>query len=275
MINNEDRTLYLNEKRGLIVRRDGPSLWIKEKGRAGRRVPVRYINMVIIMGNIKMDAGTVTLFTENNIPVTFLSLRGESLGIALPGRYHGMSHTERQKRIFGSSHALSQYRMWLASIRRKYQIKTLKNIAYPVALKYSDVGFRDRDYRDCINQAKNHNGQRWQAAHAVIGNLFGEMVIKQIIGAGFDPHIGDREKQSHFGFAHDICYAMLPLVDCLLLRFIESSGTSHFIIDKENNCLLSREGIKYVVQTFEARKGTLLSEINSTLLNFFELLRNV
>ena len=275
MTNDTDKTLYLNEKQGLMVRRDGPSLWIKEKGRAGRRVPVRLINMVFIMGNIKMDAGTITLFTENNIPVSFLNVRGETLGVALPGNYHGMSHIERQKNIFGSDRTRERYRTWLASMRRNFQIKTLKNIVYPIAATYMDVGFRERDYRACISKIKNRKEQRWQAAQSVVGNLFIEMVIKKIIEAGLDPHTGDRDKKSYFGFAHDLCYVMLPTVDCLLLRFIESAEASDFIVDRENNCLLSRDGIKHLVYIFEENKKAFLSGIDNTLFAFFEFLREM
>ena len=59
-----ERTLYLNEKKGLVVMRDGPSLWIREKDKAGTRIPARLIDMVFIVGNIKMDAGTLMLLQK-------------------------------------------------------------------------------------------------------------------------------------------------------------------------------------------------------------------
>ncbi|MFN3531862.1 MAG: CRISPR-associated endonuclease Cas1, partial [Candidatus Brocadia sp.] len=67
-----DRTLYLNENTTLNVIRDGPSIVVKEGKKSGRRVPARMIQRVIITGNIKLETSLITLFTQNNVPVTFL-----------------------------------------------------------------------------------------------------------------------------------------------------------------------------------------------------------
>lgn len=274
-MNEEERTLYLKEKRGLVVRRDGPSLWVKEKGRAGRRVPARLINMVFVFGNIKMDTGAITLFTENNIPVTFMNIRGEALGIALPGRAGSSFYVERQRIIFESDHLRERYKTWLTAMRRKLQIQTLKSVSYPQAKEYMRIGFRERDYRACIERMRQGKHHHWKAAHTIVGNICAEMVIKKIIDVGLDPHRGARSTEPHFGFSHDLCAIMLPSVDFLLLKFLRSSDESHFTVDRENNCVLSKEGMRHLVCEFERYKKLLHSALDNVILSFFELLREV
>ncbi len=271
---NNDRTLYLNEKRGLVVRRDGPSLWIKEKGRAGRRVPAKLINMVYVIGNIRMEAGVITLFTENGIPVTFLNVKGEVTGLALPGSFqNGAGIMARQRAVFESGRRRDQYRTWLLSVRRRYQLKTLQHAAGSTAILYMDKGFRERDYRSCIEKARRGNEQRWRAACTIVGNLMTEMVVGRIMEAGLDPHAGARSGEHYFTFAHDLCRALLPLADLFLLRFVETSRDHHFAVDRANKCLLSREGIRNLVYRFEESKKMLLQETDNTVLSFFEFMR--
>jgi hypothetical protein len=274
-MNEDERTLYLNEKRGLIVRRDGPSLWVKEKGRAGIRVPVRLINMVFVFGNIKMDTGAITLFTENSIPVTFMNIRGEPLGIALPGHSGSSYYVERQKIIFESDQILERYKTWLTAMRRKLQVQTLKNVAHSLAMQYMDTGYREGDYRACIDKMRQGNQHRWRAAQTMVGNICAEMVIKKIIDAGLDPHRGSRTKEIHFGFAHDLCSVVLPSADFILLKFLKSSDASHFIVDTEDNCTLSKDGLKHLVLVFEMHKKMLHSTLDKIILSFFEFLREV
>lgn len=274
-MSEDERTLYLNEKRGLIVRRDGPSLWIKEKGRAGRRVPARLINMVFVFGNIKIDTGVITLFTENNTPVSFMNIRGEPLGIALPGRTSYSFYVERQRIIFESDQIRERYKTWLTAMRRKLQIRTLKYLSCPLVTEYMRTGFRERDYHTCIEKMRQGNQHRWRAAQTIVGNICAEMIIKKIIDTGLDPHRGAHTKEAHFGFAHDLCSVMLPSVDFLLLKFLESSDVSHFMVDTENNCMLSKEGIKWLVHEFETHKKMFYSTLNKIIVSFFEFLREI
>lgn len=52
-----DKTLYLTESgNDICVRRDGPSVWITTRDKAGQRAPGRLLGRVIIMGNVRLDA---------------------------------------------------------------------------------------------------------------------------------------------------------------------------------------------------------------------------
>ncbi len=62
------RTLYLNENKGLTVLRDGPSVWIKEDGKAGRRIPARLVGRVVVIGNLRLEAGVDNPFYAERYP---------------------------------------------------------------------------------------------------------------------------------------------------------------------------------------------------------------
>ena len=104
-----ERTLYLNEKKGLEVLRDGPSVWVKEDGVAGRRIPARLIEHVIIMGNVRLDAGVITLFTENNIPITFMNNKGNEVALTIPFNHHYNTHYHDQRKILEKGKNIDYY----------------------------------------------------------------------------------------------------------------------------------------------------------------------
>ena len=128
-----DKTLYILEKRGLEVLRDGPSIWIMENGKAGRRIPARLVSHVVIIGNVKMDAGTITLFTDNNVPVTFMSKNRGEIAVTIPHNHHLNSHSEEQKHLLARDGNIQRYNQWLQAERRRMQLKVVKKLSRQVS----------------------------------------------------------------------------------------------------------------------------------------------
>lgn len=272
---NEDRTLYLNEKKGLIVRRDGPSLWITEKGIAGRRIPARFINMVYIIGNIKMDAGVVTLFSEQNTPISFMNSKGETIGIVMPYNHNQLNYYEDQKRILQNERYIERFRGWAVSMRREAQLFVLKKVAFDKASTFISKGFRESDYEEIVRNCRSCNKEEWEAVYQINKNILMEMITRHLIDAHLDPHMGVLKRRQNFGLALDFCYIMGPEIDLLTLQFFTSIRWHDFLQRTHKNCFLTKDGFKNVVHRFENRKARLRQRIDYTLDRFFELLREI
>lgn len=121
-----ERTLYLNENTTLNVIRDGPSLVVKEEGMSGRRVPARMVQRVIVTGNIKLETSLITLFTQNNVPVTFLDKKGNQIAVTLPYKQYLPEHYKEQKIFFESDYTTQRFMTFLRAYRQRVQIDVLK-----------------------------------------------------------------------------------------------------------------------------------------------------
>lgn len=270
-----DRTLYLNEKRGLVVTRDGPSLLIREKDKAGTRVPARLVNMVFVIGNIKMDAGAITLFTENNTPMTFMNRRGEAVGVVMPYNHTLPDHHEEQKRYIQRDENIEAFRKWITSLRRETQIVVMKKINWETAQDFLSKGFREHDYGDIINLHCLSKETEWKTIYGLANNLIMEMIIREIIASNLDPHMGILNRNCNFGFALDLCQIIQPEADLLTIRFFTSCRWHDFIVRTDKRCILTKDGWKNVVHLFENRKTVLVQRLDTILRGYFDLLRGV
>lgn len=270
-----DRTLYLNEKKGLVVMRDGPSLWIREKDKAGMRVPARLVNMVFIVGNIRIDAGAITLFAENNTPVTLMNRQGEAVGVVMPYNNHLPDHYDEQKRFAERDENPEAFRRWIASMRRETQLGVIKKIDWDTAQRFFSKGFKEREYDDLINGRRRSKEEEWKTVHNAARNLLLEMVIREIVTANLDPHMGIINKSCNFGFALDLYDILDPEADLLTCQFFVSCRWHDFISSAGKQRTLTKEGWKNIVHRFENRKKVIAGRLDSVIRGFFSLLRQV
>jgi len=234
---NQERTLYLNEKKGLTVRRDGPSLWIRERNSAGRRIPARFIDMVYIIGNIKMDAGVVTLFVEHNVPVSFMNSKGETLGVVMPYNYTLLNYSEDQKKLLKSEEYIERFRLWTLSMRREIQLFILRKVAFAKTTTFMSEGFKEYDYKEIIRSFMYRKEKEWEVVHQVNKNIFMEMIIKHLVDAKLDPHMGVLERRKNFGFALDFYNILSPEIDRLTIDFFTSLRWHDFILKTQKHCI--------------------------------------
>lgn len=270
-----DRTLYLNEKKGLVVMRDGPSLWIREKDKAGTRIPARLINMVFIIGNIKMDAGAITLFTENNTPVTFMNKSGEAIGVVMPYNHQLPDHYDEQRRFAQRVENIEAFSQWTVSMRRETQLAVMKKVDWDATQSFLSKGFKEHDYAEIINLRRQSKEGEWKIVHDAARNLLMEMVVREIMAADLDPHMGIINKNCNFGFALDLCSAIEPEADLLAIQFFTSCRWHDFISSAGKRCTLTKEGWKNVVHRFENRKTLIAGHLDSIIRGYFGLLRQV
>ncbi|MCX8023435.1 MAG: CRISPR-associated endonuclease Cas1 [Syntrophorhabdaceae bacterium] len=268
-----DRTLYLNEKKGLEVSRDGPSLWIKEDGKSGRRIPVRLISHVVIVGNVRLDAGSITLFTENNIPVTFMNKRGDEIAVTIPYNHKLNSHYEEQQSILRHEERIEKFRQWLVSERRKMQLKVVYKLSKNVAKVFSTKGFREQDYIDFIKRYVSVPEKQWRPVHSIIAGMLREMVLKSIMTSELDPHCGIIHRRDNFGMVLDLFYATEPECDLQTIQLFKSQKKDELLIQSSTGWVLTREGMRNVVERFENKKKLIHRLLENIMDSLFETIR--
>lgn len=67
-------------KQGSILRSSSEQIIIEYKGAILEKIPIIYIDRVLVFGNIQVTAQAISLLLEKDIDVTFLSLRGKLKG---------------------------------------------------------------------------------------------------------------------------------------------------------------------------------------------------
>jgi len=267
-----ERTLYLNENDDIQIRRDGPSIWIKQKGKAGRRIPQNLVDRVVIIGNVKLDTGVITLFTAKGVPVTFLNMAGEELAVTMPYSHYFPDHHEAQRLILSSEKSMKRYMTWFYAAKRRIQIESAMRLVKNKNL-IQEKGLRERDYRNIIKGLVNTKSEGWRITRRTVATILREMIIKSLIDAGLDPHIGIVHSRQNFGLALDISDIMGPEVDMQTLQFIKSSRSKEFWDKKEDGISLKKEGMKDIIHRFENRRKYNHYKIETIVDGLFDVMK--
>ncbi|RME64149.1 MAG: hypothetical protein D6778_08465, partial [Nitrospirae bacterium] len=118
------KSLYIAPRKGLRIKRDGPSVWITAEGEAGRRVPVKLIERVVVVGDVSVPCSVVTLFTSEGVPVLFFNPREKESAICLSTRPSTLNHAPRQSIFTASEYNLQRFnnliRSWRSRIIREF-----------------------------------------------------------------------------------------------------------------------------------------------------------
>jgi hypothetical protein len=267
-----DKTVYFNEARGLEVLRDGPSVWVKQEGKSGRRIPVRLVGRAVIIGNVRLDAGIITLFADNDIPVIFMNRKGEEAAVTIPFNHHLPKHHEEQKIFLYSEKNTLAFKTWLFSQKRKLQINTIKRLSEAAAEKMLSSGFRDKDYRLFISRFISGKEDQYRVVKGIVSNLIKEMVVESLIKADLEPHTGVLNRRHNFGLALDICQAVEPEADLQSIGFLKACHATPPDSQKWN---ISGDEIKDIAQRFENKRRIVHETIEMIIDELFRLMREM
>ena len=270
-----DRTLYLNENRGLMVFRDGPSIWIREEGKAGKRIPARLVGRVVIIGNPRLETGVITLFTDRDIPVTFINNRGDAVAVAVPYNHQLPRHYEEQKVFFETDENINRFKSWVHAKRKQIQISVMNRISKRIAGLFIAKGFREKDYREVIEEYQPFSDEQWKVVSALVGNLFREMTIGCTVKADLDPHLGVLHRRHNFGLALDICFVLEAEIDLQSIQFLKGAKGKGYMVKEQMGWTVSKEGMKDIIHRFENRRKQLHETIEKLVDDVFELMREL
>lgn len=267
-----EKTLYLNENTTLDVIRDGPSIVVKEDGKSGRRIPARLIQRVIIIGNIKLETSLITLFTQNNIPITFLDKRGNQIAVTLPYKYHLPGYYQAQKIFLESDYTIRRFMTFLKAHRQRIQIDVLKRLLKrQIPERYITVGLKEEEYQQVVDNFTSLHRGEFQKIRNTVSAIFLEMIISSLIASDLDPHIGVLHRRRDFGLALDVCHILDAEIDIQSIQFFRGKKVSDHRTQKGTSSGDMRE----VVVRFENRKECMVSLIERIIDSIFELIREL
>lgn len=267
------RTLYLSETEGLTALRDGPSVWVTRTGSAGQRVPVGLVNRVVIIGNIRLDSGVITLFAENDIPVVFISRSGEEEAVVVPYNHRLSRHYNEQKVFLKEPWNTERYKRWAETKRMVIHVDVLKRLFKGMTrrLRY---GLGEGNYQKLISVLKPDE-ERWVVVNSIVNNLFRGLIIGRLKSADLDLHTGVIHRRHNFGLVLDICYVMGGESDIQSVQFFKSSGSDAFIEKNNGGWAVTEAGMKNIIHRFENRREALSILINGIVDELFELMREL
>lgn len=268
------RTLYLNESSKLTVRLDGPSLWIKEREKAGRRVPFRLINQVIITGNIWLETGAIIALADNGVPVTFISRSGVKRVSAFAHETDASSLHERVRRLCNSEKGQTMVEDWLHASRHNIRLTVLKSLSPETARNAEATGLSDREYRTAVAAMLPEKADRQavKTVRGIITGLFHEMTLKLVLDSGLDPHAGFIHRHLDFGFVRDLCFALEGEADRQVIQFFRCGREDGYFLSRMG-WEISGDGMRNLAVRFENQKQHSLKLTDCLILDFFRTMR--
>lgn len=271
-----DKTLYINESSKAIVRCDGPSLWINYPDKSGQRIPVTEVAKVVIIGNVRLDAESITLFTERNIPVVFMTHNGRKYSVALPFNHRIPKHHKEQRVFYRRFNNIYRYYNWARTRRKVIQVYMLKRLFKKISKKPpKDIG--EGNYQIIIKEFLPANAKETKTVKEVIKNLFMTLITKCLLNVDLDPHLGVINRWHNYGLVLDICYILDAEIDMQTIQFFNSKIDISLLLGKNNygDYFLTDDGMRDVVLRFENRQDAITDMINSIIDDIFVLMREL
>ncbi|MCP9450491.1 MAG: CRISPR-associated endonuclease Cas1 [Nitrospira sp.] len=255
-----DRTLFLNERPGLSVRRDGPSLWIDQPGLAGRRVPVRLIRRVLIAGNVSLDTESLTVFAERGVPVTLIGRNGQP--VAMVVSCASSLFVRRGLQIGAIEHPPVRERIasWLRAWERGRRLALATDLDSVTAARWRRHGMRTLEYEQWVQRLGRLCGatlRQRRLFHAAVDTL----ILDRITETGWDPHVGVIHRGESLGFVKDCAMAIRADADRLWLEQGRLADRSDVALSFD------------VAKSFEQHRSHLVRLLSRLLDQYGELLR--
>jgi len=270
-----DKALYIHEARGLVVLRDGPSIVIREPEKADRRIPGRIISNVVVIGNVRLDAGMIALFAEQGVPITFICTRGKAIAVALPYEYRLPRHHPKQRIFVEAECNRRKFARWLKTNIARLKMVSLQNL---VGAQLESRGGRSAnrpgisDYDYLIRQIERIYAAQSRLVREVIEQLFRETIMSVLMVNGLDPHVGVLHRNRNYGLLEDIRDFFLPEVEYQSICFFRDlEGHDWFELD-DDGYHLTRNGLYEIVQRYEERRESIIfvsEKLTEQLLRMF------
>jgi|Deesub1362B_J571_1020462.scaffolds.fasta_scaffold01479_7 CRISPR/Cas system-associated endonuclease Cas1 len=263
------KTLYLVEGRGLRIKRDGPSVLVIQKDSAARRVPIKEIGQVVVLGNVELQAGVLTLLGAWGVPVLFASMDGAAQSFALPLKSPPGWKARRQRELASSKEYRDKLLTWLEANRAQAELHVLKRLFGKSLDGLIDTGQRRQLYRQRVKNPLE--GRRARQVLSLLRGFLRETVATAVLQSGLDPHVGFLRPSEEHALVHELAYALEPFVELQALRFLRLA-TSHGLFGPLGR--LCRPGLRHLVHGFENRREFLQGKAEELCLQLCEFLRS-
>ncbi len=262
-LNKDKRTLYLVDKgNGLLMRRDGPSVLIERRNKAPVRIPVNYVDKVIILGNIELDSFSLTLFSSQRIPVLIIN-RDREFSLILPPNKDFPDHSREQKRLLSSSALIDKYRSMLLRKRFEEERKVIRILFDKIS-----INLQDR-YPTIINKIKPSEFL-WNKVKDITSSLIQINIIERIISAKLNPHLGIINKACNYGLVYDIYHIFEPEADLQTAKFFCLAKLKN---DFADNPQISHDILEIIINNFEKRQAEISNSVDMVINEILEIMR--
>lgn len=255
--------------------RDGPSLWIMMGNKAGRRVPARLISRVIITGNVKLDTGVITLFTENGKPVIFLNRKGDILATAFGMSNPNWRIKERQTVLFTNNVYRPRVIDWITARRRNNQLQLLKDLSCKELNLLRRKGLREKDFKRIIATYLPEDENPVHVIKGTVTGLIHELITDNLIASELDLHIGVLHRRYNSGLVRDLSYIIETEAIRQTIQFFKLKRWEFYLDYVEGEWLLNAGGMKSIAVRFENQKKEIEEIIDNLVDDIFQLMREL
>jgi len=270
-----EKTLYLTENGNDIrVQRDGPSVWIKTRDKAGQRAPGRLLGRVVIMGNVKLDAASITHWAELGIPVLFMSSSARETALTIPFNHRLLVHYRRQRNLFQTPRRIRHFLEW-AYVRREIICNSAADRLLRAMGRKPLNGIGVGNYEQIIAGFKPASGDRWIVVTGIINNLFRTLITEKLLKAGLDPHMGAINRRCNFGLALDIEHIMGAETDLQAVQFFRSCADDVLLTKGKDGWAITATGMRTIAHRFENRRKALANLVEIIIDEIFEIMREI
>ncbi len=265
------RTLYLYEAKGMTVRVDGPSLWIEQKGKAGKRVPLQMIDRVVIVGNLRVDTAVLSHLSAENLPVTIFTKNGKNISMLVsyddsyPRYYH------RQKVFYMSPLNEERFRNIVRHWRRRIQVSALKRFSDGLYETFRENNLKDRAFQRIIEFETLFYKDRYRMVYRIVYGMFCQLILSVLTQSGLDPSLGVIHRRHPHGLVHDIAYMLEAEVQILALQFFRARAAHTGI----TSIGVTTDGMRDIALRFENRKKAIWGITNMIIDNIIEAIKEL
>ena len=253
------------------MKRDGPSLWIREPGKAGRRVPARLVSRVVIIGNVRLDTDSLMLFSDHGVPITFLSSSGETRASLLTASSPDMRG--RQRILAEDDFFCRRAERWMETERRANRLNVLRSLAPALAREFECLGFRNSDYDTALLTLCPVAGRA--AVWSMVSGLVHELVLQKIVDSGLDPHCGILHRRESFGLCKDFLHVLDAEIDRQTVQFFHVKRPAENA-RKNKRAVRPSAGVeRHIIHRFENHRPRISTMVDALLDGYFRLLREI
>jgi hypothetical protein len=124
------RPVYI-DRAAAAVRLEGPALIVEERERSEGRFPLRLVSRVVVRGPVPWSMEALFACLAAGVPVTFLSLEGEVVGLCLGRDRPEESLTVLLDRLTGEPLWAEIYERWWRAAERRAIVEVTRRIGPP------------------------------------------------------------------------------------------------------------------------------------------------
>lgn len=266
------RALYIVGKEKVKVMADGPSLWVEKCGRAGQRIPLKYISRVYLFGHVEVSGEALIQLAENNIVLIVLKLSGEGKAVLLPFNHRLPKYHKLQRVILENQFNLKRYIEWLDTYRSYFQLMTIRKFISGFE-NVPEIG--EGDYQIYVKSILAVKEELISPVRKMNRSLLGGLIAEEIIKANLDIHYGGYFRRVNFGFLLDFAYILDSLPDELTILFFKQKDWKDYFVFEQNKIQLNDDGTRNIINRFENKKEQIKDKINNVIDDYFALIREL